>query len=49
MLAMIKAIAKPVLAFKILAASRLCGSPEDVREAICNTYANIKAIDGVIV
>ena len=49
MLATIQATAKPVLAFKILAASRLCDTQENVRQAFLNAYGNIKPGDGVIV
>jgi len=45
----IRAVDKPVLAFKILAAGRHCESPEDVREAFRYTFANIKPTDGVVV
>ena len=49
MLAVIRATPKPVLAFKILAAGRLCQSQDSVRAAFADAYANIKPIDGVIV
>ena len=49
MLATIRALPKPVLAFKILAASRLCDTQDSVREAFRSAYAGIKDTDGVIV
>ncbi len=49
MLALIRAVPRPVLAFKILAASRLCATQDDVRAAFRDAYANIKPTDGVIV
>ncbi len=49
MLSTIRALRKPVLAFKILAAGRLCDTPQSVCEAICDAYAGIKRTDGVIV
>ena len=49
MCAMIRRTRKPCLAFKILAAGRRCGSPEDVRRAFEFAFQNIKATDGVIV
>jgi hypothetical protein len=49
MLATIRAVGRPVLAFKILAAGRLCESQDDVRDAFRDAYAGIKPTDGVIV
>ena len=40
---------KPCFGFKILAANRKCGSPEQVREAFEYAFANIKPTDAVIV
>jgi hypothetical protein len=40
---------KPCLAFKILAAGRLCDKPEWVEAAFRSTFAQIKANDAVIV
>ncbi len=40
---------KPCLAFKILAAGRLCNTPETVEQAFRETFAQIKPADGVIV
>ncbi|MBN1420676.1 MAG: hypothetical protein JXP34_18030 [Planctomycetes bacterium] len=45
----IRATRKPCLAFKILAAGRLCQSPKQVEAAFETTFRNIKPIDGVIV
>lgn len=45
----IRATDKTCLAFKILAASRKCASPEDVREAFRYAFANIKPQDAVVV
>lgn len=49
MCAMIRQTRKPCLGFKILAAGRRCGSPEDVRRAFEFAFQNIKPSDGVIV
>ena len=49
MLATIRELAKPVLAIKILAASRLCDTQQSVREAFRDAYHGIKPTDGVIV
>jgi hypothetical protein len=46
---MVRKTRKPCLGFKILAAGRRCGSPEDVRKAFEFAFQNIKPIDGVIV
>ena len=40
---------QPCLAFKILAAGRLCDSPETVEEAFRDTFAQIKPSDAAIV
>jgi len=45
----IRSTEKPCLAFKILAASRRCGTPESVREAFAEAFANIKPSDAVVV
>lgn len=49
MTAVMRATDKPCLGFKILAASRKCATPEDVREAFRYAYANIKPTDAVVV
>ena len=49
MLVTVRATPKPVLAFKVLAAGRLCDTQEGAREALRDAYANIKPTDGVIV
>ena len=49
MLAAVRATSKPVLAFKILAAGRLCKSQDSVKEAFRRAYSGIKPTDGVIV
>jgi hypothetical protein len=46
---MIRQTRKPCLGFKILAAGRRCGTPEDVRRAFEFAFQNIKPSDGVIV
>jgi hypothetical protein len=46
---MIRRTRKPCLGFKILAAGRRCGAPEDVRKAFEFAFQNIKPSDGVIV
>ena len=40
---------KPCIAFKVLGASRRCGTKEDVRAAFEETYRSIKPIDTVMV
>jgi len=45
----IRAVSKPVLAFKILAASRHCETPGTVAAAYQYAYANIKPTDAVVV
>ena len=45
----IRATPKTCLAFKILAASRRCATPEDVRAAFQYAFANIKPTDAVVV
>ena len=45
----IPALDKPVLAFKILAATRTCATQEHVREAYRYAYAHIKPTDAVAV
>jgi pentatricopeptide repeat protein len=45
----IRAVPKPVLAIKILAAGRKCSSAEDVCSIFKYTFANIKPTDGVVV
>lgn len=49
MIARIRATAKPCIAFKILGASRHCGTPEQVRSAFQYAFANIKPCDVVCV
>lgn len=45
----IRQVRKPCLGFKILAAGRLCNSPEMVDSAFAYAYKNIKPSDAVIV
>jgi hypothetical protein len=45
----IRATPRPCFAFKILAASRKCSSPDEVREAFRYAFDNIKPTDAVIV
>jgi len=45
----IRQVKKPCLAFKILAAGRLCETAEEVREAFKFAFQNIKPTDAVIV
>ena len=45
----IRRVPKPCMAFKILGATRRCGTPADIRNAFAEAYANIKPTDGVIV
>jgi len=49
MTAVIQKARKPCLAFKILAAGRLCGSASSVESAFQYAYSRIKPSDGVIV
>jgi hypothetical protein len=49
MCATIRAVDRPCLAFKILAAGRNCGTPDDVREAFQYALGNIKPTDAVVV
>ena len=45
----IRSTSKPCLAFKIMGAGRKCESPETVKAAFTEAFANIKPIDAVIV
>lgn len=45
----IREIRQPCLAFKILAAGRLCADQEAVRGAFRFAFSNIKPTDGVII
>jgi hypothetical protein len=49
MTAAIRQASKPCLAFKLLAAGRLCWSQQSVEEAFKFAFANIKPTDAVIV
>jgi len=49
MLAAIRATPRPVLAFKVLGASRLAGSASAVRQAIWEALGGIKPSDGIVV
>lgn len=49
MLSTVRSTPKPVLAFKVLAAGRLCDTQEAVGEAFLDAYSHIKPTDGVIV
>ncbi len=49
MTSVMRAVKKPCLGFKIMAASRNCGSDEAVREAFHFAYQNIKPTDAVVV
>jgi hypothetical protein len=49
MTAAIRQVAKPCMAFKILAAGRYCWHQKDVAEAFQYAFTNIKPTDGVIV
>ena len=49
MLATIRSVSKPVLAFKVLGAGRLSDTQESVKSAFLDAYTNIKPGDGVIV
>jgi hypothetical protein len=45
----IRKVKQPCLAFKILAAGRMCGSDQQVETAFQFAFENIKSTDGVIV
>jgi hypothetical protein len=45
----VRQVRKPCLVYKVLAAGRKCGSPEEVREAFEFAYGNIKPIDAAVV
>ncbi|HOZ47616.1 MAG TPA: hypothetical protein PLO37_17595 [Candidatus Hydrogenedentes bacterium] len=49
MLERVRATDKTCLAFKVLGASRLCGSPEQVREAVATILGAIKPKDAMVV
>ena len=49
MLKVIQQVKKPCLAFKILAAGRLCGSDQSVEEVFKYTLSRIKKTDAIIV
>lgn len=49
MTAVIRQVKQPCLAFKILAAGRVCWQPSSVENAFKYAFANIKPTDGVIV
>jgi hypothetical protein len=49
MLQTIRAARKPCLAYKVLAAGRRVGSPDEIRRCFEEAFANIKPTDGVIV
>jgi hypothetical protein len=49
MCAVVRAVKKPCLVYKILAAGRKCGSAREVREAFEFAYKNIKPVDAAIV
>ena len=45
----VRQVSKPCLVYKLLAAGRRCGSPEEVRQAFEFAYQNIKPTDAAIV
>ena len=49
MAAVLRSVRKPCLGFKILAASRNCGTPEDLCAAFRFAYESLKPTDGVVV
>ncbi len=49
MTAVMRQVSKPCLGFKIMAASRRCGTPEQTRQAFEYAFARIKATDAVVV
>jgi hypothetical protein len=49
MTAVVQQVSRPCLAFKILAAGRLCRKPDTVEAAFRYAFSHIKRTDGVIV
>ncbi len=49
MTAVLRQVPKPCLGFKILAASRNCATPQDVRRAFRSAFEELKPNDGVVV
>mgnify|MGYP000499678943 CR=1 FL=1 len=49
MAAVIRQVQKPCLAFKVMAASRNCNTPESTEDALRFALANIKPTDGIVV
>jgi len=49
MTAVMRQVGKPCLGFKIMAASRRCGTPEQTRQAFEYAFARIKPTDAVVV
>ncbi len=49
MTAVMRQVRKPCLGFKIMAASRRCGTPEQVRQTFREAFAAIKPTDAVVV
>ncbi|MCK4374176.1 MAG: hypothetical protein KAX19_02570 [Candidatus Brocadiae bacterium] len=45
----VRQVDKPCLAFKIMVASRNCGSPDQVRQAFRRAFELIKPTDAVVV
>jgi hypothetical protein len=45
----VRRVPKPTLVYKVLAAGRLCDSPQQVRDAFEFTYKNIKPTDATII
>ncbi len=49
MCAEVRKVSKPCLVYKVLAAGRKCGSPDEIRAAFEFAYKNIKATDACII
>lgn len=49
MLAVVRQVKRPCLAFKVFAAGRLCGTPASMEKAMRAAYRNMKPGDGLIV
>jgi hypothetical protein len=49
MCAVVRRVGRPCLVYKLLAAGRRCGSPEEVRQAFEFAFQNIKPVDAAIV
>ncbi len=49
MCAAVRKVSRPCLVYKVLAAGRKCGSPDEIRSAFTFAYKNIKPVDACII